>query len=154
MKLLDIIKKVFKLIDEYQNIKEEPMEILKENLLNIFRGVDEGVFNDENEFHVYVSVNRDYKSRLINRYDLHIDHKTGEFTRDHSIHLSVFTNSELHINRVDNIYAGGEPNPYLNDNYHLSRSEYDELITIFEKLLKKQKDAEDESIKFFESFYE
>ena len=33
MKLLDIIKKIF---NEYQNKSEENMEILKENLLNIY----------------------------------------------------------------------------------------------------------------------
>ena len=70
------------------------------------------------------------------------------------LYLSVFTNSELHVDRQDDIYRGSEPNPFLNDNYHLSRSEYDELIIIFEKLLKKQRNTEDESIKFFESFYE
>ena len=151
MKLLDIIKKIF---NEYQNKSKENMEILKENLLNIFRGVDEGVFNDEDAFEISVTVDRDYESRLIKRYTLHLSHKVKDFVRDHSIHLSVFTNSELQVERQDDIYTGSEPNPYLNDNYHLSRSEYDELIIIFEKLLKKQRNAEDESIKFFESFYE
>ena len=40
MKLLDTIKRIF---NEYQNKSEENMEILKENLLNIFRGVDDGI---------------------------------------------------------------------------------------------------------------
>ena len=151
MKLLDTIKRIF---NEYQNKSEENMEILKENLLNIFRGVDNGVFNDEDIFEISVTVDRDYESRLIKRYTLHLSHKVKDFVKHHSIYLSVFTNSELHVDRQDDIYTGSEPNPFLNDNYHLSRSEYDELIIIFEKLLKKQRNAEDESIKFFESFYE
>ena len=56
MKLLDTIKRIF---NEYQNKLEENMEILKENLLNIFRGVDNGVFNDEDSFEISVTVDRD-----------------------------------------------------------------------------------------------
>ena len=67
MKLLDTIKRIF---NEYQNKSEENMEILKENLLNIFRGVDDGVFNDKDSFEISVTVDRDYESRLIKRYTL------------------------------------------------------------------------------------